>query len=88
MVEKIERVARVKGIDNDVSKRFSRKDGRNSGGNRKNFESTLNAAVKRRAELEARPAAGDVDTFEIRTFSTHSLFYRVNSLDELLAYAN
>ena len=86
MVEKIERVARIKGIDNDVNKRFGRKDGRNNGGDKKNFESTLNAAVKRRAELEARPV-DEGDTFEIRTFSTHSLFYRMNSLDELLAYA-
>ena len=87
MVEKIEKVARVKGIDNDVSKRFDRKDGRNNSGDRKKFESTLNAAIKRENALNARTDDSNVDTFEIRTFSTHSLFYHMHSLDELLAYA-
>ena len=85
MVEKIERVARVKGIENDVSRRFNRKNGRGNGGDKKQFESTLNSAVKRQAT--AVKTVGDSDSFEIRTFATHSLFYRMNSLDELLAYA-
>ena len=85
MVEKIERVARVKGIENDVSRRFNRKNGRGGNdGDKKHFESTLNSAVKRQA---AARTVGDTDSFEIRTFATHSLFYRMNSLDELLAYA-
>ncbi len=86
MVEKIERVARVKGIENDVSRRFNRKNGRGGNdGDKKQFESTLNSAVRRQAA--AVKSVGDSDSFEIRTFATHSLFYRMNSLDELLAYA-
>ena len=85
MVEKIERVARVKGIENDVSRRFNRKNGRGNGGDKKQFESTLNSAVRRQAATVK--SVGDSDSFEIRTFATHSLFYRMNSLDELLAYA-
>ena len=89
-IERIERVARIKGIDSDNDKRFNRKNGRNDAGDRKKFESTLSAAVKRKEELANRD--GDAAHLELRNMplhniATHSLFYRVSTIDELLAYA-
>ena len=90
MVEKIERIARVKGIESESDKRFNRKNGRNDDGDRKKFESTLNAAIKRKTELETR--TNDAAHLELRnmplhSIATHSLFYSMHSLDELLTYA-
>ena len=90
MVEKIERIARVKGIESNADKRFNRKNGRNDDSDKKKFESTLNAAVKRRAEPENRSneaAQLELRNLPIHSIATHSLFYRMNTLDELLAYA-
>ncbi len=88
-VERIERVARVKGIESDNNKRFNRKNGRNDAGDGKKFESTLNAAVKRDAERNVTGAAASLDlrNLPLHNIATHSLFYRVTTMDDLLAYA-
>lgn len=92
MVERIERVARVKGIENDFGRRFDRKHGRgNADGDKKKFESTLNAAVKRgeeRANRVSDAAELELRNMPLHNIATHSLFYRMSTLDELIGYAN
>jgi len=87
-VEKIEQVARVKGVTNDNRHRFDSGRRRNEEGN--SFADELRRAMNKKAspvktakKIIEVPEAYDL---ELTNCGTHSLFYMSNlSLDRLLA---
>ncbi len=90
MLEKIERVARVKHAENDVSKRFDRKNGYKDERNpKKKFSNTLQAAIERKdndaATVQLSPAAVAASV-QLTSTPSHSLFYFSGlSLNQLVA---
>ena len=90
MLEKIERISRVKHTENDVSKRFDRKNGYKDERNpKKRFSTQLQAAVERRendaATVQLSPAAVAASV-QLTSTPSHSLFYFSGlSLNQLVA---
>ena len=91
MLEKIERIARIKHTENDVSKRFDRKHGYKDERNpKKKFSTQLQAAVERRehndaATVQLSPAAVAASV-QLTSTPSHSLFYFSGlSLNQLIA---
>ena len=83
MVERIEPVSRVKGVDNDVGKPFSRKDGYNDTGQGKSFAEILKNTIKSKEIERGIPAAYSLD---ISVRATQSLFYE--NMTDIGALAN
>ena len=79
MLERIERVARVKGVDSSINRSFERKEGYND--DKKNKQSFAHALTKE-MEKDVRPAneAGlgvpNAYRLDLSTRPTQSLFYR------------
>ncbi|MBR1729206.1 MAG: hypothetical protein IJ728_06740 [Selenomonadaceae bacterium] len=90
MLEKIERIARVKRAENDISKRFDRKHGyKDEQKSKKKFSQTLQAAIDRRgneaATVQLSPAAVAASV-QLTSTPSHSLFYFSGlSLNQLVA---
>lgn len=81
MLEKIERIARIKPAENDVSKRFDRKHGyKDERNSKKKFSQTLQTAVEKRektneaATIQLSPAAVAASV-QLTATPSHSLFY-------------
>ena len=79
MLEKIERIARIKQSENDVSKRFDRKHGyKDERDPKKRFSTTLQAAIERKdndaATVQLSPAAVAASV-QLTSTPSHSLFY-------------
>ena len=79
MVERIERVTRVNGTDNDMARTFDRKNGYDDSQGRKSFADVLKETMRRGSLPSERgmPAAYALD---ISTRATQSLFYQ-NAVD-------
>ncbi len=79
MLERIERVARVKGVDSSVNHSFERKEGYNDA---KKHKQSFAHTLTKEMEKEVRPAneAGlgvpNAYRLELSTRPTQSLFYR------------
>lgn len=81
MLEKIERIARIKPAENDTSKRFDRKQGyKDDRNSKKKFSQTLQTAVEKRervneaATIQLSPAAVAASV-QLTSTPSHSLFY-------------
>lgn len=72
MVERIERVAGIKGVNHDVGQPFGRKQGYDDTKREKSFASILKNVMKGSSGERGMPAAYSLD---IATRATHSLFY-------------
>ena len=72
MVERIERVARVKGVDYDVGRSFDRKDGYEEQASGKKFSEVFRKARDRRTETKVN--VSEAYRLEIGR-ATQSLFY-------------
>ena len=86
-IEKVERVARVKGVTNDNRHRFN--SGRRRGDEGNSFADELRRAMNKKATPVKTTKKIDVPEaydLELTNCGTHSLFYMSNlSLDRLLA---
>ena len=86
-VEKIERVARVKGVTNDNRHRFN--NGRRRGDEGNSFADELRRAMNmnnKKATPAKKTEIPEAYNLELTNCGTHSLFYMSNlSLDRLLA---
>lgn len=77
MVDRIEKVSRVKGVDYDINRPYDSKDnGRNNSGD--TFEQTLGKAMKRQSE--AKPSGPSEAYILDLQGPTHSYFYMDSSL--------
>ena len=83
MLEKIERIARIKPAENDTSKRFDRKQGyKDDRNSKKKFSQTLQTAVDKRERervneavtIQLSPAAVAASV-QLTSTPSHSLFY-------------
>ncbi len=72
MIERIEKVARVKGVDYDVSRSFDRKEGYQDQ-KKKKFSQILNQAVDKKKSESNMPIPYQL---ELSTRPTQSLFYQ------------
>ncbi len=72
MIERIEKVARVKGVDYDVSRSFDRKEGYQDQ-KKKKFSQILNQAVEKKKSESTTPIPYQL---ELSTRPTQSLFYQ------------
>ncbi len=90
MLEKIERITRIKPAENDVSKRFDRKHGyKDERNSKKKFSQALQTAVEKRendaATVQLSPAAVAASV-QLTSTPSHSLFYFSGlSLNQLIA---
>ena len=81
MVEKIEKVARVKGVDYDVGRRF---DSRRNGDDGGSFASELNRVINKKKEVKSGEIP-EAYKLELSSIGTQSLFYYGGlNLSELL----
>ena len=71
MVERIEKVARVKGVDYDVGRRF---DSRGNGGDGGSFASELSKVMNKKKEIKPSEIP-DAYKLELSSIGTQSLFY-------------
>ena len=71
MVEKIERVARVKGVDYDVGRRF---DSRGNGDGGGSFAEELNRVINKKREVKSSEIP-EAYKLELSSIGTQSLFY-------------
>lgn len=91
MLEKIERISRIKPAENDVSKRFDRKNGYKDDRNpKKRFSNALQEAVDKKETDEAATVllspASVAASVQLNNTPSHSLFYLSGlSLDQLVA---
>ena len=79
MVERIERVARLKPVESGIGKFFERKEGYDSGEKKKKqFAGVLAREIEKenRPENEAGPGAPNAYRLELMAAPTQSLFYR------------
>ena len=77
MVERIEKVARVKGIEYDVNRPYDQEENERNGAKQK-FAKVLRSVMKRSAPQES--TVPDAYRLEITNRATQSLFYQ-NGLD-------
>ena len=83
-VEKIERVARIKGISNDNKHRFNSGRGRRDEAN--SFAEELRRVMNKKAEPVKKTEVPEAYNLELTSCGTHSLFYASGlPLDALLA---
>jgi len=76
LLDKIERVARVKGVDNDVTKRFDRKRGyKDESGSKKRFSQSLQTAIDKDA-VDVQISTNAAVSLDLSRTATHSLFYQ------------
>ena len=82
MVEKILKIARIKGVDNDVGRRF---DSRRKDGDEENaFANELSRVMKKKKETEPSEIS-EAYKLELTNIGTQSLFYYGGlNLNELL----
>ena len=92
MLEKIERIARIKPTENDVSKRFDRKHGyKDERNSKKKFSSALQNAVEKREQTNEAATvllspASVAASVQLNNTPSHSLFYLSGlSLAQLVA---
>ena len=92
MLEKIERIARIKPAENDVSKRFDRKHGyKDERNSKKKFSSALQNAVEKREQTNEAVTvllspASVAASVQLNNTPSHSLFYLSGlSLTQLVA---
>ncbi len=92
MLEKIGRIARIKPADNDVSKRFDRKNGYKDERNpKKKFSNALQDAVDKREKIDEAATVllspmSVAASVQLNNTPSHSLFYLSGlSLDQLVA---
>ncbi len=71
MVERIEKVARVKGVDYDVGRRF---DSRRNGDDGSSFASELNRLMNKKKEVKSSEIP-EAYKLELSSIGTQSLFY-------------
>jgi hypothetical protein len=79
MVDRIERVSRLKGIDSGIGKFFERKEGyEDDPKKKKQFADVLDRELAKdtRPENEAGPGAPNAYRLELSARPTQSLFYR------------
>ena len=79
MLNRIERVARVKGVDSSVNRSFERKEGYQDGKrDKQSFAHTLNKEMEKevRPSNEAGLGMPNAYRLELSTWPTQSLFYR------------
>ncbi len=74
MVERIEKVARIKGVDYDVEHRFDRKEDYQDN-RKKKFAQTLNQAMSRN-QAQEKNSMPIPYRLELNTRATQSLFYQ------------
>ena len=92
MLEKIERIARIKRVENDVAKRFDRKSGyKDEQNSKKKFSKTLQNAVDKSNEVAATVQLSDsvnmssAVSVHLTATPSHSLFYMSGlSLNQLI----
>lgn len=78
MVERIERIARVKGIEKEFARSFERKEGFNDGKRgQKKFADTLDRELAKevRPANEAGKGVPNAYSLELSSYPTQSLFY-------------
>ncbi len=76
MVERIEKITKVKAVDYDINRPFERKDGYEEEKRKKqNFQATLHNAMKRRALSEEDAPVAEAYTVDLSR-ATQSLFYK------------
>ena len=73
MVERIERIARVKGVEYDVERSFERKEGYQDS-KKKKFAQELNQAMQKNQKTESTMPIPY--RLELNTRATQSLFYQ------------
>ena len=82
MVEKILKIARIKGVDNDVGRRFDSR--RKDGDEDKAFANELNRVMKKKDDDDSSKIP-EAYTLELSNIGTQSLFYYGGlNLQELL----
>ena len=81
MLDKIERIARIKRVENDVTNRFDRKRGfkEDRQNSKKKFSTTLQRAIDNDAEVASAATVQISDSavyLQLTSTPSHSLFYR------------
>ena len=72
MVARIEKIARIKGVDYDVGKRFD--SGRQKGEDGKSFAAELNRVLSKKSEKKSAEIP-EAYRLELSNIGTQSLFY-------------